>query len=176
MALTQAKKSQVIEEVTKLIGSSKLTVAARYQGTTVKAIQQLRKSAKADGTVVKVIKNRLVIKALKKNDAFSNVPTDVLNNMLIYAFNTEDEIAPAKALADFAKINTSVEFVGAYSNDGKFLDAAEVKQLASLPNKEQLRGMLVRTIAAPLTSLAVVLNGNVGGLLNVLNSRKDSLA
>ena len=62
MALTKVKKQDVVNEVASLLESSKLTVVAAYQGTTVKAMQQLRRDAKNDGTVVKVVKNRLVVK------------------------------------------------------------------------------------------------------------------
>ena len=63
MALTKSDKNQVVAEVAELLKNSKLTVVARYQGTTVKAIQTLRKDAKVKGTSVKVVKNRLAIKA-----------------------------------------------------------------------------------------------------------------
>lgn len=175
MALTKNKKDEVITEVSQLLATSKLTVAAKYQGTTVKAMQQLRRSAKENGTVVKVIKNRLVIKALQQSDVYKNVSIDNLNNMLVYAFNSEDEVAPAQALAIFAKTNPTIEFVGGFTADGNFISAEDIKALAALPNKEQLRGMLVGTLAAPLSSFANVLAANVRGVLNVLNARAQAI-
>ena len=68
MALSKDKKQQVVQDVNDLLSSSKMTVVAKYQGTTVKALQGLRKDARANGTKVKVIKNRLVIQALKSDD------------------------------------------------------------------------------------------------------------
>ncbi|MEI6249055.1 MAG: 50S ribosomal protein L10 [bacterium] len=175
MALTKQKKNEVIDEVSKLIDTSKLTVAAKYAGTTVKAMQELRRSSKANGTTVKVIKNRLVIQALKNNPKFKDVDTSALNQMLVYAFNPEDEVAPAQALNAFAKNNPNLEFVGAYTMDGQFLGAEDVKALANLPSKDQLRSMLVGTFAAPLSGFVNVLAGNVRGFLNVLNAREESL-
>jgi large subunit ribosomal protein L10 len=64
MALTKDKKQAVVAEVTDLLNSSKMTVVAKYEGTGVKALQELRRDAKQAGTTVKVIKNRLVIQAL----------------------------------------------------------------------------------------------------------------
>ena len=64
MALTKDKKHQVFDEVTALLNDSRMTVVAAYQGTSVKAMQKLRRDAKQNGTVVKVVKNRLVIKAI----------------------------------------------------------------------------------------------------------------
>ncbi|HEY1644864.1 MAG TPA: 50S ribosomal protein L10, partial [Candidatus Saccharimonadales bacterium] len=92
------------------------------------------------------------------------------------AFNSEDEVAPAQILASFAKTNPGIEFVGAFSSDGQFMVAEDVKILANLPSKDQLRAMLVGTLAAPLSGFANVLSGNVRGVLNVLNARSEQLS
>lgn len=175
MALTKDKKAEVVEEVSQLLDSSKLTVAAKYAGTSVKAMQQLRRDGKDNATTVKVFKNRLVIRALKNNPKYKEVDTTLLADMLIYAFSKEDEVAPAQTLANFAKTNPSIEFVGAITADGQFLAPEDVKVLANLPSKEQLRAMLVGTIAAPLSGFVGVLSGNVRGILNVLNARAEQL-
>lgn len=175
MALTKDKKQSVIDEVNSLLGASKLTVAAAYQGTGVKALQQLRKEAKQSGTTVKVIKNRLVIKSLESNDKLKSADVSALKGQLLYAFNAEDEVAPAQALAAFAKKNPSLQFVGAITEDGQFIGAEDVKALAALPSKEQLRAQLVGIIAAPLSGFINVLNGNVRGVLNVLNARAEAI-
>lgn len=176
MALSKAKKTEVIDEIIELLGSSKLTVAAKYSGTTVKALQALRREARENGTVVKVIKNRLVVKALKDSPVYKDADSSSLTDMLLYAFNKEDEVAPAQTLAKFAKQNPTIEFVGAFTLDGQFIDAADVTALANLPSKEQLRGMLVGTLAAPLSGFVNVMAGNVRGVLNVLNARSESLS
>ncbi len=176
MALTKDKKSEVVKEVSDLLGSSKLTVAAKYSGTSVKAMQDLRRSGKDNGTDIKVIKNRLVIKALNDSDKFKSVDTSSLTDMLVYAFNREDEVAPAQTLANFAKTSPTIEFVGAFTSDGQFMPSEDVKALASLPSKDQLRAMLVGTLAAPLSGFANVLSANLRGVINVLNARSEQLS
>lgn len=175
MALTKEKKYEVVNEVSNLLRTSKLTVVTKFQGTTVKALQSLRKEARQSGTHVQVIKNRLVIKALQESDILKSVETDALEGMLLYAFNAEDEAAPAQCIAQFAKLNPTLEFVGAITADGSFMSAEDVKALASLPGKDQLRAILVGTIGAPLTGFVNVLSGNLRGVLNVLNARAESL-
>jgi large subunit ribosomal protein L10 len=176
MALTKEKKHAVVDEVSTLLGSAKMTVVAQYKGTPVKAMQTLRQDAKTNGTTVKVVKNRLVMQALKQTDVFKDVDTSALNGMLLYAFNSEDEVAPAQALANFAKTQPTMEFVGAYTAEGQFLPADDVKALASLPTKDQLRGQLVGLVAAPLSGFVNVMAGNVRGVLNVLNARSESIS
>jgi large subunit ribosomal protein L10 len=175
MALSKEKKQQVVDEVASLLGESKLTVVASYPGTTVKALQQLRRDARTNGTVVKVVKNRLVIKAVQSNETLKDADISALNGQLLYAFNDQDEVAPAQALATFARLNPSLVFVGAITADGTFIGPEDVKALAALPSKDQLRGMLVGTIAAPLSGFVNVLSGNVRGVLNVLNARAEQL-
>lgn len=175
MALTKAKKHEVVAEVGQLLADSKMTVVAAYQGTTVKALQTLRRDARSGGTQVRVVKNRLVIKAIEATDGFQQADTSALTGQLLYAFNAEDEVAPAQALAAFGKTNPSLQFVGAFTTDGTFIGADDVKAVAALPGKEQLRGMLVGTLAAPLSGFVNVMAGNVRGVLNVLNARAEAL-
>ena len=175
MPLTKDKKKEVIDQIGDLLNSSKMTVVAAYPGTTVQGMQTLRKQAKDNGTTVKVLKNRLVVKALESNDSFKDLDKTVLKGQLLYAFNSEDEVAPAQTLASFAKISPTIEFVGAITADGTFISGDDVKALASLPSKEQLRAQLVGVFKAPLGGFVNVVAGNVRGVLNVLNARAESL-
>lgn len=176
MALSKQKKYEIVDEIAKLLSESKLTVLASYPGTTVKAMQQLRHEASENGTKVKVIKNRLVKKAVEQSGLWSKDVLEKFSGQLLYAFNNEDEVAPAQSLAAFAKINPTLEFVGALTADGQFLSADDVKELASLPSKEQLRAQLVGTIAAPLSGFVNVLSGSMRGMVYILKARADSIA
>ena len=174
MALTRQKKEQVVGDIEKLLASSKLTVIVKYQGTPVKAMQQLRSSAAADGTTLRVVKNRLFKKALGSNDTFKHIDTSDLHGQLLYAFNSDDEVAPARSLADFAKTNPQIEFVAAISSEGQLLGASVVKDLASLPTKDVLRAQLISTISASVSGFVNILSGNLRGFLNVLNAKVES--
>ena len=76
MALTKEKKQEVVDEFSALLDGSKMTVLATYQGTPVKSMQQLRRDARANGTTIKVVKNRLVIKALENSEKFKDNGTE----------------------------------------------------------------------------------------------------
>jgi large subunit ribosomal protein L10 len=175
MALSKDKKAEVINEVSELLDASKLTVVAKYSGTSVKSMQELRRAAKDSHTTISVVKNRLVKKAMGDNRKFADTDTSLLSGQLMYVFNSEDEVAPAQVVANFAKNEPQIEFVGAISADGSLLSTQDVKALASLPSKEQLRAQLVGTIAGPLSGFVNVMSGNVRGVLNVLNARADQL-
>jgi large subunit ribosomal protein L10 len=171
MALTKPKKDEVVSEVAELLSSSKMTVVTKYEGTTVKALQQLRREARDTGTKVKVVKNRLVIKAVQQNKTLKDVDTSALEGMLLYAFNNEDEVAPAQAIAAFAKKNPTLQFVGAISGEGKFLSADEVKTLADLPSKEVMIGSVINTLLAPVNDTMNALSGNLHALLDGVSDK-----
>jgi len=176
MALTKQQKDDVVAKVTGLLADSKMTVVANYAGLSVKDMQELRKAAKEQDVTIGVLKNRLVKVALKDNDALKDLNTDVLNGQLAYAFGLSDEVAPAKVLAEFAKKHDRLEIVGGFNADAEVFDVAQIKQLSSLPSKDALLGQVVGTIAAPLSGFVRVIGGNLNGLVNVLNARKDSIA
>jgi len=171
MALTKPQKDEVVSEVSELLKTSKMTVVAKYQGTTVKALQTLRREARANGTKVKVAKNRLVIKAVQANDVLKAVDTSELQGMLLYAFNADDEVAPAQILNTFAKANPTIEFVGALTGEGKFIGADEVKALAALPSKDQLIAQVVATLLSPVNDITNALSGNLHALLDGVEAK-----
>ncbi|HSX23788.1 MAG TPA: 50S ribosomal protein L10 [Candidatus Saccharimonadales bacterium] len=171
MALTKDKKNEVVEEISQLLADSKLTVISAYKGTPVKAMQALRRQARDNGTKVQVVKNRLVIQALKSNEATKQLDTSALTGMLLYAFNSEDEVAPAQAIAEFAKKQPTLQFVGAITAEGDFMAAEDVKALAALPSKTQLIAGIIGTLNSPVNGVMSGLAGNLHGLLDGLAAK-----
>ena len=171
MALTKAKKQEVVDEINELLKVSKMTVVAEYKGTSVKQMQALRKKAKENATIVKVVKNRLVIQALKANETYASADTALLTSQLVYAFNASDEVAPAQSLAEFSKKNPSIKFVGAFTNEGNFISAEEVIALSKLPSKPQLIAGIINTLQSPLNGVMSGLKGNLHGLLQALEAK-----
>ncbi len=171
MALTKEKKNEVVSEIADLLANSKMTVVAAYQGTPVKALQSLRKSGRDSGTVMKVVKNRLVIKAIQQTDTIKDTDVSALSGMLLYAFNSEDEVSPAQTLANFAKTQPTLQFVGAISGEGKFLTADEVKSLATMPSREELIAQVIATLGSPLNDVMSGLSGNLHALLDGVEAK-----
>lgn len=174
MALSKDKKKQVIDETKELLESSRMTVVVAYQGTPVKALQQLRRNGQETGTTIRVVKNRLIKQALTKVDNLKEVSSEGLEGMLMYAFNPEDEVAPAKVIAEFAKKQKTLEFVGAISAEGKFLTAQEVTSLAELPSKPELIASVLSTLSSPVDGVMNGLSGNLHSLLDGIEAKATS--
>ena len=175
MAISRQTKESQVQELADLLSNAKMTAFAAYQGLTVKELQTLRRAAREAGVTIKVVKNRLVRVALQQSEALKAADTSALEGQLLYAISADDEVAPAQVLAQFAKTQPVLELKGGIDATGNVLSEADIKALAALPTKEQLRGMLVGTIAAPLSGFVNVLAGNVRGVLNVLNARAEAL-
>ena len=128
----------------------------------VAEITQLLKDSKL--TVVAEYKGTTV-------KAIQHVDTSALTGQLLYAFNSEDEVAPAKALADFAKTNPSIQFVGAITAEGTFISADDVKALASLPSKNELIAQVIATLQSPVNDVMNALSGNLHALLDGVEAK-----
>ncbi len=175
MAISKDVKQSQVAAVAELLSTSKLTAFAAYAGTTVAELQELRRAAREAGVTIKVVKNRLVRVAMQQTDTYKSTDTSALVGQLVYAISSEDEVAPAQVLAQFAKKHPSLVLVGGFDATGAVIDTAGIKALADLPSKDQLRGMLVGTIAAPLTGVMGVLSGNLRSVLYALNARSEQL-
>lgn len=175
MAITRDKKQTLVAELAELFADAKGVVGATNAGLSVADSQDLRRQAREAGVVIKVVKNRLVRVALSQNEKFAAADTSLLTGQLLYAFSSEDEVAPAQVLASFAKNHPELQLVAGFDGSGKSLDTATVKALAELPTKDQLRGQMVSVIAAPLTQFLGVANGAQRGFAQVLSQRAKSL-
>jgi len=173
MALTKDKKNEIVSELVELLNNSKMAVIVKYEGTTVKAMQELRRNAEENGSVIKVVKNRLLMKALEQSENHKKSATDGLSGMLMYVFNPEDEVAPAQIVHNMAKTETQLEFVGAFNSDGSFLAADEVKALAQLPSREELIASVINTLQSPVNDVMSGLSGNLHGLLDAVAAQSS---
>lgn len=171
MPLTKDKKNEIVKELVDLLNSSKMTVITKYEGTTVAAMQELRSKAEENGTTIKVVKNRLVVKALEQSDNHKKSDTSDLSGMLMYAFNSADEVAPAQVVYELAKSEKQLEFVGAFDTDGNYLSADEVKALAQLPSKDVMISTVINTLLSPVNGVMSGLGGNLHGLLDAVAAK-----
>jgi large subunit ribosomal protein L10 len=83
------------------------------------------------------------------------VGADMMTGPLIYGFS-EDAVAAAKVVADFAKTNDKLVIRGGVYS-GKTLDVNGVKQLANIPTKEVLLAQLLGLMQSPISRTARVL-------------------
>ena len=153
MSLNRSEKEAVINEVTSLAAKAQTLVIAEYRGITVADMTKLRADARSKGVSLSVLKNTLARRAVA-GSAFE-VVADQMTGPLIYGFS-EDAVAAAKVVADFAKTNDKLVIrAGAFA--GKAMDVDAVKQLANIPSKEVLLAQVCGLLMSPMSRTAVVL-------------------
>ena len=153
MSLNRSEKEAVINDVTGLAAKAQTLVMAEYRGIKVADMTKLRSTARSNGVSLSVLKNTLARRAVA-GSGFA-VVSDLMTGPLIYGCS-EDAVAAAKVVADFAKTNDKLVIRGgAYG--GKALDVNGVKQLASIPSKEVLLAQLLGLMQSPISRCARVL-------------------
>jgi large subunit ribosomal protein L10 len=126
---------------------------AEYRGITVANMDKLRVTARSNGVSLSVLKNTLARRAVAGSSF--EVAADQMTGPLIYGFS-EDAVAAAKVVADFAKTNDKLVIRGG-AFGGKTLDVNGVKQLANIPSKEVLLAQLLGLMQSPISRTARVL-------------------
>lgn len=174
MAISRDKKNALVAELAELLASAKGTAFASYQGLTVADVQTLRRAAREAGVVIKVVKNRLVRVAMAANDTYKDTDTSLLTGQLVYAVSSEDEVAPAKVLDEFAKTHPALALVGGFSGEGLAISTEEVKALAGLPSKNQLIAEVVAQLLSPVHDTTNALSGNLHALLDGVEAKASA--
>ena len=171
MAITKDKKQALVGELAELFASAKGTAVAKYQGISVAELQDLRKSARAAGVTIKVVKNRLVRVAMSDSKTYKDTDSSALLGQLLYAFSNEDEVASAKVLDEFAKTHPTLELVAGFSGEGLAQSDADIKALAGLPSKHQLIAEVVAQLLSPVHDTTNALSGNLHALLDGIGEK-----
>lgn len=153
LSLQRSEKEAVVREVGALAARAQTLVLAEYRGIAVADMTRLRVDARSRGVSLSVLKNTLARRAVAGSAV--GVAADQMTGPLIYGFS-EDAVAAAKVLADFAKSNDKLVIRGG-AFGGKALDAGGVRQLADIAPREVLLAQLCGLLMSPLSRLAVVL-------------------
>ena len=153
MSLNRNEKAAVIEGVSAQAAKSQTLAMAEYRGLTVENLNKLRVDARSKGVYLHVLKNSLARRAVAGTPF--EVASESMVGPLIYGFS-EDAVAAAKVIADFAKSNDKLVIkAGAYA--GKALDVNGVKALAAIPSKEVLLSQIAGLLKSPVQRTAAVL-------------------
>ncbi|ASY31259.1 50S ribosomal protein L10 [Taylorella equigenitalis] len=154
MSLNRNEKQIVIDEISAQLSEAQSIVVAEYRGIDVASVTVLRKKARESGVYLRVLKNTLVTRAIKETN-FQQLE-DKLVGPLIYAIS-KDPVAAAKVLSSFAKENDKI-VLKAGALPGSVLDSNGIKQLATMPSREELLSKLMGTMQAPIAKFVRTLN------------------
>lgn len=139
MSLNLENKKVVVAQISEILKPAQTIVIAEYAGVTVSAMTSIRKQAREANVYLHVVKNTLASLAVA-DTKFSPLAKQ-MTGQLIYSIS-EDPIAAAKIINEFAKANDKVKIRAGMYND-KLLDVNGVKQLAQIPSRNELLSMVM---------------------------------
>lgn len=169
MGLNLEEKQAVVAEIGAQVAQAQAIVVAEYRGLGVAAMTDLRKKARGSGVYLRVLKNTLARRAVAETP-FAGL-SDKMVGPLAYGI-CSDPVKVAKVLHEFAKSNDKfVIKAGALAN--LVMSAKDVANLATLPSREQLIGMLMGTMQAPIATFVRTLNEVPGRFVRTLAAVRD---
>lgn len=166
------QKATVIDTLTEQLGRANLVILTDYRGLKVSDLQTLRASLRAQDAEFRVAKNTLTRIAAERAGIAGLEP--VLDGPLALVLAYGDVAAPAKTISDFARTSRILTVKGGVL-EMRFISAADVEDVASLPSRDVLLGKLVGMLASPMARTVGVLGGPSRSVAYVLNSRVQQL-
>jgi large subunit ribosomal protein L10 len=158
MALTKEKKQASLKSLKADIAKQKSVIFIDFSKVNSKDLFALRKQLKEAGCALKVGKKTLIRIALgQSNVSFWSKIKESVPGQLALAFGMEDEIAPARIVNKFAKINENLKILGGIF-EGRFIDRQKALVLANLPSRDELLGRLLGSLSSSTASFARVLD------------------
>ncbi|MCK4303225.1 MAG: 50S ribosomal protein L10 [Candidatus Eisenbacteria sp.] len=174
--MTRTEKIEKVKNLEEVLGSAKCAYLANLQGMTVEVVSELRKRCREEKVRIEVTKNTLLRRAIGSTG--NEVLLPHLAGPTALVTSAEDEVAPARILIGFQKEFKAPE-VRAGVIDGKLIDNDEVKEISTLPSKDVLLGMFMRTVQSPLSDLVSQLASpmrDLAGALQALAEQKGGVS
>ena len=166
MAISKAKKNEKVEVLARELANSTTAIVGTFSKLTVAKDFELRRVIRDAGGKYRVVKNKLA--AVSGKGTQVEAALKGLRGVNSVAFTAGDPVALAKVFAKWAGDNAAEFQFKLGIVDGKLLDVAEVKALATMPGKEELFSKLLFLINAPAQRLVTVLNATGRDLAVVL--------
>lgn len=161
------EKVQAVEDLMKRVQAAKAAVVTGYTGLTVEEVTDLRAKLFHAKVEYHVVKNNLARIALNKCNI--TVLDDMLTGPTAIALAMEDEVAPARVLAKFAKDHEKLKVKGGWM-DGRKVSYEDIKSMSNLPGREVLIAKALGSMKAPISGIVQVLAGPARKLVYALNA------
>ena len=165
-------KVEVVKELHDVFSKATSAVVANYQGIDAQGITALRVHMRSRSVDFRVVKNTLARRAVK--DTSLEVLSEDFKGPISILVGFEDAVAPAKALADFAKSDaTKSPEVICGVVEGKKVSPGEVQALAELPSREELISQMLSVFQGPTTNFAGVFSSLLRKLVGTLDAVRE---
>ena len=172
--MKKSEKEQLVSELAQKLRSANALYYTDFTGLNVKRMTDLRRRLRKSGVEYVVIKNTLALRAVNESGLVSERLKGPTGLVL-----ARDAVTAAKLLTDFAKENDAKPTVKGGLLDGRALDSAQVKQLATMPSRDQMLAELGAGLQSPMAAFVGALNGLLymfAGALEALRTQREGAA
>jgi large subunit ribosomal protein L10 len=167
------EKERLVGELVERLRSTDTLILADYRGLDMTAIEAVRSELLKHGARFSVVKNTLARRAA--GEAGIEPLGEFLTGPTAIAFVGDgDMVAVAKTLSETARTTRILEVKGAILQ-GQPITAEQVRDLASLPPADVLRGQVVGAIVGPLNAIVGIFAAPLRDLVGVVDARIDQL-
>ncbi|MCF6208002.1 MAG: 50S ribosomal protein L10 [Ghiorsea sp.] len=167
--MNRENKQTIVDELHTAWSESDSAVVAQYSGLNVVAMGDLRGRLHTAGVSLRIVKNTLARRAAKGTGL--EAVEEFFTGPVAIAYGT-DPVGMAKAVSDFAKENKALEIRGGVL-DGKAIDAAGIKALASLPSRDELLAKMLGSMQSPISGFVRTLNEIPASFVRTLAAIRD---
>jgi len=172
--MERTEKERVVTELTDKLRSAETMIVADYRGLTMPQIDALRGKLVEHGAQFTVVKNTLTRRAAEAAGADALLALLEGPSAIAFIETDGDMVAVAKALADSARDTKILEIRGGVMQ-GRSISAADVEELATLPQVDVLRGQVLGAIVGPLQSLLGLVSAPLQNLVGLIDARIEQL-
>ena len=172
--MQRSEKEKVVEELTERLRNVETLIVADYRGLTMTQVDELRSRLLEHGARFQVVKNTLTRRAAEAAGADQVLALLEGPTAIAFLETDGDPVAVAKALGDVAR-ETRVLAVRGGVLEGKAITAEDVESLAKLPPLEQLRGLVIGAVTAPLYAIVGLFTAPLQDLYGLIDARIEQL-
>lgn len=152
MALTRAKKAELIASYTEALKGAKSAVYVTFKGLSVFDTSILRRKLFSENTHYTVVKKSLWKKALEASGIKGEAP--VISEELAVVYGG-DLLTPARISYEFSKEHKETFGILGGIFDGEFKSQAEMLSIATIPPRDVLLSQLAYLLKSPMQRLAI---------------------
>ncbi|PIQ27056.1 50S ribosomal protein L10 [bacterium (Candidatus Blackallbacteria) CG17_big_fil_post_rev_8_21_14_2_50_48_46] len=167
--VTLAQKQDRVVELKDQFSRTKLAMVSDFRGLTVKEMTTLRRRLQDAGGDYTVAKNTLVRRALKETEGMPAID-NYLEGPTALVFGFSDPVTPVKTLLDYFKETKKELEIRGGIVEGKVVSANDLKQIATLPSREEMVAKLMGSMQSPAQGVVITLSGVARNLVYALEA------
>lgn len=155
MALTKAKKVELIDGYTQALKEAKSAVYVTFKGLSVGEASKLRRELFKENTHYTVVKKTLWKRATEHAKVQGEEPTTKESVAVVWG---QDLLTPARLSYEFGKTHKETFAIIGGIFDGVFKTKEEMLAIATIPPREVLLSQLAYLLKSPMQRIAIAVS------------------